>query len=725
MGVERKSNYIETSVAKGGQINGCNTLFQNQHPGEVNREVLSEISFFFREDAPLPTIVSRVLNTLCQYSGGKNAVIWLIGPNGLELVPVINDMTILLETGTKLADTVREKGTATLDANGVLGIPLYNHKELTGVLTIDLEAQVDLKSSHEAFWNALGDHLGMEIHYHQMSNQLRLLFDKAQDMIGIMGSDRHFKKVNPAMCQQLGYSEIELLGLSLDALVHPLDLAVSRERTKNFMQGGDQTMYFENRFLSKSGKPVWISWTVSRSDEQGLMFCVGKNISDKKEMENLLHKANELARIGSWEADRVNGTAYWSSITREIYEVSETFVPSIDNWLSFYREGADRDYIAGKMADLIATGKPCDVEVEMVTGLGNRRWIRSVAEGEFVDGKCVRVYGSFQDIDYRKRAELAAIAALEERNNILERIGVSFFAVDRNWIITYWNNAAERTMGKSRAEMLGNCLWSQYPEVIELEFYQQYQKAMQTGKPIHFESIYPLTDTWFCVDVYPSESGLSVFFKDITEEKRAAKILEESEKRYSDLFHLNPLPMFVYEMRTLRYLDVNLAAIEHYGYSREEFLSMTILNIRPPEDIPLVEKTVAEQQDQPKVRLEGIFRHRKKNGEIIRVDIQSNMVNFHGVQCKLVLANDVTDRLRYIEAIETQNEKLKDIAWMQSHVIRAPLSRLMGLLPMLHIKREDAEQQRVYDYLLASAHELDEIIRSITGMSGAVHVKNE
>jgi PAS domain S-box-containing protein len=725
MGAERKPKFIKTTAAKTEQISQCNALFQNQRPDEVNRELLAEISFFFREDDPLSTIVSRVLNTLYKYSGSENPVIWLVGLNGVELVPVVIDTNTLLANGIELANKVREKGTAILDENGTLGVPLYNHKELIGVLTIDFETQVDPISGHEAFWEALSHHLGMEIHHHQMSNQLRLLFDKAQDMIGIMGSDRYFKKVNPAMCQQLGYSEKELLDLSLDMLVHPGDLTVSRERTKNFMQGGDQTMYFENRFLGKSGKPVWISWTVTRSAEQGLMFCVGKNISEKKEMENLLHRANELARIGSWEADRVKGTAYWSSITREIYEVSETFVPSIDNWLSFYREGTDRDYIASKMADLIATGKPCDVEVEMVTALGNRRWIRSVAEGEFVDGECVRVYGSFQDIDYRKRAELAAIAALEERNDILERIGDGFFAVDRNWVITYWNTAAERTMGKSRTDMLGNCLWSQYPEVVEMEFYQQYQKAMQTDKPIHFESFYPLTDTWFCVDAYPSKSGLSVFFKDITEVKSAAKVLEESEKRYSDLFHLNPLPMFVYEMSTLRYVDVNLAAIEHYGYSREEFLSMTILDIRPPEDIPLVEQTVAKLQAQPKARLEGIFRHRKKNGEIIRVDIQSNMIIFHGAQCKVVLANDVTERLRYIEAIETQNEKLKDIAWMQSHVIRAPLSRIMGLLPMLHIKGAEAEQQKVYDYLFASAHELDDVIRSITGMSGTVQVKRE
>jgi PAS domain S-box-containing protein len=583
---------------------------------------------------------------------------------------------------------------------------------------VDVSAQVELEANRQVH-----EQLGVEFREREMAEQLRLLFDKAPDMIGIMGSDRYFKKVNPAMCDQLEYSEQELLAVSLDLLIHPDDLVVSRQRTQTFLQGGNQTMYFENRFLSRSGRAIWLSWAVTRSTEEGVMFCVGKNITDKKEMEILLQRANELARIGSWEVDRIKGTAYWSPITRAIYEVPEAFVPSIDNWLSFYNEGADRDYIAGKMAAVIANGIRCDVEIEMITALGKRRWIRAIAEAEFVNDQCVRVYGSFQDIDHRKKAELAAISALEERDKILDSIGDGFFAVDPNWITTYWNNAAERMMGRSRADMLGKYFWDEYPEVVELGFYRRYQKAMNTGKAVHFEEFYPLTQTWFSIDAYPSESGLSVFFKDITESKTAAQALAESEKRYSDLFHLSPLPMFVYEMSTLRYLDVNLAAVEHYGYSRQEFLKMTILDIRPEEDIPLVERMVAEQQTQSRVRLEGIFRHRKKNGEVIRVDIQSNIIIYHGVQCKVVLANDVTERVHYIEAIEAQNEKLKEISWMQSHVIRAPLSRIMGLLPMLYTQRSHTEQQQIYNYLVVSANELDEVIRSITDVTSAAQVK--
>lgn len=200
--------------------------------------------------------------------------------------------------------------------------------------------------------------------------------------------------------------------------------------------------------------------------------------------------------------------------------------------------------------------------------------------------------------------------------------------------------------------------------------------------------------------------------------------LAESEKRYSDLFQLSPLPMFVYDMDTLRYLDVNMSAIASYGYSYEEFLEMTIFDIRPVEDMPLIQSAVLEHRNNEHVKLPGIFRHCKKNGEIINVDIQSNIIMYRGKKAKVVLANDVTEREKYINAIEQQNKKLREISWMQSHVIRAPLARIMGLLPMFASSVElDDEQQIIYDYLTASAAELDEVVHSIIDVSAAVDLK--
>jgi PAS domain S-box-containing protein len=200
------------------------------------------------------------------------------------------------------------------------------------------------------------------------------------------------------------------------------------------------------------------------------------------------------------------------------------------------------------------------------------------------------------------------------------------------------------------------------------------------------------------------------------ERKKTQIQLEASEKNYSDLFHLSPLPMWVYDTETLRFLDVNIAAERHYGYTLQEFLGMTISDIRPKEDVPLMLERVKALNEKEATFSAGTYRHKKKNGTIIHVDIQSNTIPFQDTMGRIILANDITERFTYIEAIEKQNEKLKEIAWIQSHVVRAPLARIIGLIDLIKNEGfdEDSENEKLFGYLLNSAEELDAIIRDIS-----------
>jgi light-regulated signal transduction histidine kinase (bacteriophytochrome) len=117
------------------------------------------------------------------------------------------------------------------------------------------------------------------------------------------------------------------------------------------------------------------------------------------------------------------------------------------------------------------------------------------------------------------------------------------------------------------------------------------------------------------------------------------------------------------------------------------------------------------------------LRHRKKNGELIYVSIQSNMIDFSGKKAGLVLATDVTENVTYINAIEEQNKKMQDIAWMQSHVVRAPLARIMGLIDCLnHSSITEAEKEEMLSHVINSAVELDVIIREIVSKTEKVKV---
>ena len=134
--------------------------------------------------------------------------------------------------------------------------------------------------------------------------------------------------------------------------------------------------------------------------------------------------------------------------------------------------------------------------------------------------------------------------------------------------------------------------------------------------------------------------------------------------------------MWVFDKETLQFIDVNDAAISHYGYSREQFLSMTILDIKPADESLKRESVKIKNQPKRALQHPGEVRHRKSNGDIIQVEIQNTSIQYRGKAAGVILANDITERQNYIRAIEQQNEKLKSISWMQSHVVRAPLAKL-------------------------------------------------
>ena len=123
--------------------------------------------------------------------------------------------------------------------------------------------------------------------------------------------------------------------------------------------------------------------------------------------------------------------------------------------------------------------------------------------------------------------------------------------------------------------------------------------------------------------------------------------------------------MWVYDLETLSFLAVNEAAVRRYGYSSEEFLNMTIKDIRPPEDVPALLDNVSTA-DSPELNESGVWRHQKKDGTIIDVEITSYPLSFAGRQAELVLANDITERKRAEEALHRSEEQLRQALKMEA-----------------------------------------------------------
>ena len=183
--------------------------------------------------------------------------------------------------------------------------------------------------------------------------------------------------------------------------------------------------------------------------------------------------------------------------------------------------------------------------------------------------------------------------------------------------------------------------------------------------------------------------------------------IKESEQLYNDLFELSPQPIFVIDAETHRILDVNQACEKLYEFKKEELVNQSIKTIfKDEESIFDNHQTIITQT------------HQKKNKEKIIAEVKYNKIIHNNKEAIIIVSNDITKNIEHLNKIENQNEKLKDIAWIQSHIVRAPLTNILGLIQLIN-ETESVKDKELLLHLNQSVQELDNSINKIVNKTHA------
>lgn len=429
----------------------------------LQQQLFTDIANYFNANESMQSTMQRVLARLVSFGDFMLAESWLLSSDGksMQMSAHFTDSQagrefyektshirqfqrregligkcwkskklIFKEVNDKASDFQRLEAAQKAGLVFLIAVPLVHLNQVLGVVVIGVNRKIYALDTLKKLLENLGREFGIEVKRKLLELELSQMFNASPDIICIANILGEFTRVNPTTLELFGYTEAEIIGRSILDFVHPDD----RELVANNLAGWHALQpkhYFENRFLTKKGKVLWLAWTASPSPDDGLIYAVAKDISEKKRLEDLLNKATDMSLIGGWEADLIQMKMQWSPMTRQIHEVAPDFNPPLEDSERFIKLEEDKQKIIAYSLEAMQNGSSWDIELPIITAKGNEKWVRVIGQAELVNGICTRLYGSFQDIDERKRTELS----LAQKSKFLSSNSaiVALFLAFENW----------------------------------------------------------------------------------------------------------------------------------------------------------------------------------------------------------------------------------------------------------------------------------------------------
>ncbi len=487
------------------------------------------------------------------------------------------------------------------------------------------------------------------------------------------------------------------------------------------------------KYIHPNGHIQWLNCDVSSITDEELdtkyLLVQIEDISSRKREEELLLRAEKVAKIGGWEVDLSANKVYWTQITKTIHEVSDDYVPNLEEGINFYKQGQHRETITELVSLAMADGTPWDTELQIVTAKGNELWVRAKGEVEIVDGKPIRIFGTFQDIDEQKKADIA-YKKINDRLAIATKasqIGIWDYDIVNESLS--WDNNMYRLYGIKENEFTG--VYDAWESAIHPDDMERAKKELNDAIlgsedfNTEFRVVWPSGEVRFirafAAIQKDAEGGVLNMIGtnwDITELKRARMELDKSEESFQGAFDNSAIGMALVSLDgTWIKVNKNLCSIT--GYSEKELMKRTFADITHPADLGNDELLKSGLISGERNSYQTKKRYYHKDGHIVHIlisvtgvkNIKGDLTHVISQVLDITKIVEAEDNLKsLVEITKDQNTSLLNFAHIVSHNLRSHASNMTMLTEFLLKETDPSELHNIANMLKDASVSLNETV---------------
>lgn len=502
--------------------------------------------------------------------------------------------------------------------------------------------------------------------------ELAVIFERITDGFVALDKNWCYTYINKRASEVLGRSAEELIGKNV---WEAYPESVNSVFYKGFHEAMEQQ---RNAIIEDFYEPFgrWLETQVYPSPE-GISFFL-RDITKRKLSDEALRISNERYDFLS---KTTNDSIFdWDLEKKELVRINkaieETFgyprvQPSeVDAFWDQMAHPGDWAEVKKKRAAVFADPSCNNWEDECRFRKSNGEYGYIHSRGYVIrdsNGKAIRSIGASQDVTEKRKAEDALRKSELLFRTLVEKGSEIIVMINAEGEVTYVSPSSEKVLGYKYEDRVGkNALEHIHPDdtpgvMAALQKLSEIPGAVDGTKWRHLHA----DGTWHWLDGVatnllhdPDIRSIILNFRDITDRKKIEDELLLSETKYKLLFYSSPLPKYIYEVETLRIVEVNRAATQLYGYGQEEFTKLTILDIRPEEERLKLDQHLREKRPfESGVSDLGIWKHQKKNGAVISVHIHGHIIDYNGKKSMVVACEDITEKMKVQKELEASNER--------------------------------------------------------------------